>query len=237
MRVIWAGVLATGLLASPGASSAAPPELASPGARIVIDVGHGGVDSGTTYGTILEKDINLAVGLKLYSLLQSRHVAASINRTTDYALSDDNPGKNGGRHRRDLAQRVEIANKLKPAFMLSLHVNWTANAARSGPLVIYRKNQEQGKRLAMKLQQELNRLYGTNTEPVASKSYYVLTHGRIPSVIVEMGFLSNKKDRQLLVTPQFQQKLADAIAKACTDALKEDFASYAGNKSKTIPQK
>lgn len=237
MRVLWVGVLSAGLLTSPDTASAAPPELTSPGVRIVIDVGHGGVDSGTTYGTILEKDINLAVGLKLYSLLQSHHVAASINRTTDYALSDDNPGKNGGRHRRDLAQRVEIVNKLKPAFMLSLHVNWTSNAARSGPLVIYRKNQEQGKRLAMKLQQELNRLYGANTEPVASKSYYVLTHSRIPSVIVEMGFLSNKKDRQLLVTPQFQQKLADAIAKASTDALKEDFASYAGNKSKTIPQK
>jgi N-acetylmuramoyl-L-alanine amidase len=190
------------------------------------------VDSGTTYGTILEKDINLAVGLKLYTLLQSRQVAASINRTTDYALSDDNPGKSGGRHRRDLAQRVEIANKLKPAFMLSLHVNWTSNASRSGPLVIYRKNQESGKRLAAKLQQELNRLYGTSTEPVASKSYYVLTHSRIPSVIVEMGFLSNKKDRQLLVTPQFQQKLADAIAKASTEALKEDFASYAGSKNK-----
>ncbi|MNP50006.1 N-acetylmuramoyl-L-alanine amidase LytC precursor [compost metagenome] len=116
--------------------------------------------------------------------------------------------------------------------MLSLHVNWTSNAARSGPLVIYCKHQEAGKQLAMKLQEELNRLYGTNTEPFASKSYYVLTHCRIPSVIVEMGFLSNKKDRQLLVTPQFQQKLADAIGKASMDALKEDFASYAGSKSK-----
>jgi N-acetylmuramoyl-L-alanine amidase len=228
MRVIWAGALAAGLLAGPGSAPGVQPEAASPSARIVIDVGHGGVDGGTTYGTILEKDINLAVGLKLHSVLQSRRVSTSINRTKDYALSDDNPGKNGGRHRRDLAQRVEIANKLKPAFMLSLHVNWTNNPARSGPLVIYCKNQQAGKRLALRLQQELNQLYGTDTEPVASKSYYVLTHSRVPTVIVEMGFLSNKKDRQLLLSPQFQQKLADSIAKASVDALKEDFPSFRG---------
>ncbi len=227
MRVIWAGAVAAGLLAGPGSAPGVQPEAASPSARIVIDVGHGGVDGGTTYGTILEKDINLAVGLKLHSELQSRRVPTSINRTKDYALSDDNPGKNGGRHRRDLAQRVEIANKLKPAFMLSLHVNWTNNPARSGPLVIYRRNQQSGKRLALRMQQELNRLYGTDTEPVASKSYYVLTHSRVPTVIVEMGFLSNKKDRQLLLSPQFQQKLADSIAKASMDALKEDFPSSA----------
>lgn len=236
MRVLWAGALLAGLIAGPGIASAQP-ESVAPEARIVIDVGHGGVDGGTTYGTILEKNINLAVGLKLYALLQSRHVETSINRTKDYALSDDNPGRSGGRHRRDLAQRVEIANRLKPAFMLSLHVNWTSNAARSGPIVIYRKNQEPGKRLAVKLQKELNKLYGTTTEPEPSKSYYVLTHTRIPAVIVEMGFMSNKHDRQQLVTPQFQQKLADAIAKASMDALQEDFPSSAGTSKKNRPKK
>lgn len=232
MRIFWAGTLTAGLLAGPGTLPGVQPEAVSPSARIVIDVGHGGVDSGTTYGTILEKDINLAVGMKLFSSLQAHHVPASINRTKDYALSDDNPGKNGGRHRRDLAQRVEIANRLKPVFMLSLHVNWTTKPARSGPLVIYRKNQLAGKRLALRVQQELNQLYGSDTKPVASKSYYVLTHSRVPSVIVEMGFLSNKTDRQLLLSPQFQQKLADAIAKASVDALKEDFPSSSSAGSK-----
>lgn len=231
MRVIWAGALAAGLLLNPGAA-AAQPELTSPGTRVIIDVGHGGVDSGTTHGTLLEKDINLAVGLKLYAQLRKNGVEASINRTTDYALSDDNPGKTGGRHRRDLAQRVEIANRLKPAFMLSLHVNWTSNKARSGPLVIYCKNQESGKKLAMKLQQELNKLYGIDTEPVASKSYYVLTHSHVLSVIVEMGFLSNKHDRELLVSPPFQQKLAEAIANASKSALQEDFAASTGKRQK-----
>lgn len=230
MQVYWAGAVAAALLAGPGAQPGVHPGVVSPAPRIIIDVGHGGVDGGTTYGTILEKDINLAVGLKLLSVLQSRQVPTSINRTKDYALSDDNPGRNGGRHRRDLAQRVEIANKLKPAFMLSLHVNWTSNKTRSGPLVIYCKNQQAGKQLALRLQQELNQLYGSHTEPVASKSYYVLTHSRVPTVIVEMGFLSNKSDRQLLLSPQFQQKLADSIAKASVEALKEDFPSSAASK-------
>jgi N-acetylmuramoyl-L-alanine amidase len=228
----WAGVLAASMLLHPDAMAA--PMNPVPRTDIVIDVGHGGVDSGTTHNTILEKDINLAVGLKLYKLLHNRNMAVSINRSKDYALSDDNPRKRGSRHRRDLAQRVEIANQLKPAFMLSLHVNWASNKAKSGPLVIYRKNHDSSKRLATRLQNELNRLYGTHDEPEPSKKYYVLTHSSIPSVIVEMGFLSNRHDRELLITPGFQQKLAEAIAKASADSLKEDFASRSAGKRKWL---
>lgn len=221
MRKLWTGALAACLTASPYSANAAVPPVTK--TEIVIDVGHGGVDSGTLHGRILEKDINLAVGLKLYSALQGRHAAVSMNRTEDYALSDDNRLKHGNRHRRDLAQRVEIANRLKPAFMLSLHVNWTSNRAKSGPLVIYRKNHESGKRLAARLQKELNALYGTNTQPEPSRKYYVLTHTRIPAVIIEMGFLSNRHDRELLTTPEFQQKLADAIANGAMESLRADF--------------
>jgi N-acetylmuramoyl-L-alanine amidase len=231
MQQLWAGALAASLMASPDtAVQAAVNPL--PKTEIVIDVGHGGVDSGTLYGKILEKDINLAVGLKLYSELRSRNVAVSINRTKDYALSDDNLQKPGSRHRRDLAQRVEIANRLKPAFMLSLHVNWTSNRAKSGPLVIYRKNHEPSKLLAARLQKELNALYGMNVQPEPSRKYYVLTRAHIPTVIVEMGFLSNKHDRELLISPAFQQKLAGAISNGAVESLREDFSGRSAVKRK-----
>ncbi|MDF2927606.1 MAG: hypothetical protein K0R57_6520 [Paenibacillaceae bacterium] len=229
--LLWTHVLAASLLFHHEAAAPAAVNTV-PRTDIVIDIGHGGVDGGTSYGKIVEKDINLAVGLRLYPLLQSRHVSASINRTKDYALSDDNPSRRGNRYRRDLAQRVEIVNKLEPAFMLSLHVNWASNKMRSGPLVIYRKNSEPGRRLAARLQKELNGLYGTTTQPEPSRQYYVLTHTEIPTVIVEMGFLSNAHDRKLLTSPNFQQKLAQAISKGALTTLQEDFKSRPAGKRK-----
>lgn len=227
MLTKWAGAMITGLLMNPAvlSSSEKPgiPHDSLPHPEIAIDVGHGGIDGGTSHGKILEKDINLAVGLRLHALLKQQNIAVSINRNKDYALSDDNLQKRGSRHRRDLAQRVEIVNKLQPAFTLSLHVNWANNKSRSGPVVIYRKNYEPGKRLAERLQRELNSLYGTSTEPEPSLIYYVLTHSVTPAVIVEMGFLSNKHDRELLTSPAFQQKLAQSIAKASVESLQEDF--------------
>lgn len=230
MLLKWAPALAFSLLLGPNSSTQGVSPV--PRTEIVIDVGHGGVDSGTTYGKILEKDINLAVGLKLYPLLQKHNVAVSINRTKDYALSDDNRRKKGNRHKRDLAQRVDIANKLKPAFMLSLHVNWATNKSRGGPLVIYPLGSDQGKQLAIRLQRELNALYNSDTEPEPSRSYYVLAHSDVPSVIVEMGFLSNAHDRKLLVTSDFQRKLAEAISRASLQSLEQDFGSKPANKGK-----
>lgn len=215
--LVWA--LAAALMLLPVSASAAAPPV--PRTDILIDIGHGGVDGGTSFGSILEKDINLSVGLKLYPILRKQGVTVSINRTRDYALSDDNKWLKGSRHKRDLAQRVEIANKLKPVYMLSLHVNWSDNRSKTGPLIIYQKNNEASRKLALHLQEELNQLYGTSTKPEPGRKYYLLKHAKVPSVIVEMGYLSNGRDRGVLSTPDFQHKLGEAIAKASTAALQE----------------
>jgi len=57
---------------------------------ILIDAGHGGIDGGTSYKQFLEKDINLEIGRRLYVVLRSHGYRAILNRTGDYALSDDN---------------------------------------------------------------------------------------------------------------------------------------------------
>ncbi|TXK84697.1 N-acetylmuramoyl-L-alanine amidase [Paenibacillus sp. N3.4] len=184
-----------------------------PNADILIDVGHGGIDSGALYGNYQEKDMNLAISKKTYKLLKKKGYRVIINRNTDYALSEDNTWSSGSRHRKDLAQRSGIANLIKPKMMLSLHINWSGKPDRRGPLVIY-QNQSDSILLANLLQQSLNRLYGTEELPVLGKKYYVLKHTRCPSVIVEMGFISNKADRKLLNDAHHQMHLAEAIAQA-----------------------
>lgn len=212
-------LMALGLLV--GTQTGAAPLPPVPKTDIVIDIGHGGVDGGTSFGGILEKDINLAVGMKLYPMLRKQGLAAGMTRMSDYALSDDRKAK-GSRHKRDLAQRVEIANRLSPALLVSLHVNWTGDRKKSGPLVIYRKGHEPSKRLAAKLQAALNPLYGVKTLPEPGKKYYLLRNTRVPAVIVEMGYMSNGRDRSLLTDPGFQKKLAEAMVQALKEALQEE---------------
>lgn len=184
-----------------------------PNADIIIDVGHGGIDSGALHGKYQEKDMNLAISKKTYKLLKKRGYRVIINRTEDYALSEDNKWSFGGRHRKDLAQRSGIANTIKPKIMLSMHINWSSKSDRRGPLVIY-QNQSDSILLAQLLQESLNRLYGTEELAVLGKKYYVLKHTKCPSVIVELGFISNKADRKLLNDSHHQAKLAKAITQA-----------------------
>lgn len=184
-----------------------------PSADVILDVGHGGIDSGTMIGKYEEKDMNLAIAKKTYKSLQKKGYRVIINRTEDYALSDDNTWSYGGRHRKDLAQRSGLANTIKPDMMLSLHINWSKNAGTRGPLVIY-QNQSDSILLASLLQESLNQVYGTEELPVLGKKYYVLKFTKCPSVIVELGFLSNKADRKLLNDSHHQAKLAKAITHA-----------------------
>ncbi|MEW9700171.1 N-acetylmuramoyl-L-alanine amidase [Paenibacillus sp. SI8] len=183
-----------------------------PGADVLIDVGHGGVDSGAMFGKYEEKAMNLAISKKTYKLLKKRGFRVAINRKEDYALSDDNNWSFGGRHRKDLAQRAGIANTLQPKIMLSMHIN-AGRPSRRGPLVIY-QNQSDSILLAHLLQQSLNRVYGTDELPVYGKKYFVLKHTTCPSVIVELGFITNKTDRKLLNDSHHQAKLAEAISTA-----------------------
>ncbi len=184
-----------------------------PYADIIIDVGHGGVDSGARYGKYQEKDMNLAISKKTYKLLQKKGYRVIINRTNDYALSQDNKWSYGGRHRKDLAQRSGIANTIKPKMMLSMHINWSGKPNRRGPLVFH-QNRSESILFANLLQNSLNRVYGSKELPILGKKYYVLRNTKYPAVIVEFGFISNKTDRKLLNSSHHQAKLADAVARA-----------------------
>ncbi|WP_274470744.1 MULTISPECIES: N-acetylmuramoyl-L-alanine amidase family protein [unclassified Paenibacillus] len=184
-----------------------------PYADVLIDVGHGGIDTGARFGKYDEKDMNLAISKKTYKLLQKRGYRVVINRTEDYALSTDNKWSVGSRHRKDLAQRSGIANTIKPKMMLSMHINWSGKPDRRGPLVFH-QNQSESILLANLLQNSLNRVYGTEDLPILGKKYYVLRNTKCPSVIIEFGFISNKSDRKLLNSSHHQAKLAEAVARA-----------------------
>ncbi|MFY0542943.1 N-acetylmuramoyl-L-alanine amidase family protein [Brevibacillus sp. H7] len=187
--------------------------------QILIDVGHGGVDSGTSYHDLFEKEINLQIAKRLYRRLSEAGYRVMLNRDRDQALSDDNQWLNNpSRHKRDLAQRKHLAKELSPQMMISLHVNWSSDQQRRGPVILYQAN-NQSFLLADLLQHSLNQVFGTRDEPVQGRSYYLLKHEYCPTVIVEMGFISNTRDRAFLTGPAGQKKIAQAIADAVSEYL------------------
>jgi N-acetylmuramoyl-L-alanine amidase len=182
---------------------------------VLIDVGHGGVDGGAVSGHILEKDINLKIAQILYRHLTAKGFNVAINRTGDYALSEDNRWlKIRSRHLRDLAQRKEIANRLNPKLMVSLHVNRSSNPGKSGPLVLHQNN-ERSIALGDSLLRHLSPIFGVSRLTGLSghgRSFYILKHSECPTVILEMGYISNESDRKKLTTTVGQTQIAAAIS-------------------------
>lgn len=183
-----------------------------PTTAVIIDVGHGGIDSGAVHGNIYEKDINLEVGKRLYALLQSRGIPAVLNRSHDYALSDDNRWhRTSSRHLRDLSQRMGLTREIEHVIFISLHVNAGNNPRAHGPLVLHQQHGE-SYLLASSIQSEMNALFQTAKRPVAVNSFYVLKHVKSPAVLIELGFISNERDRARLTSSQEQTNIAASIA-------------------------
>ncbi|MFS0869866.1 N-acetylmuramoyl-L-alanine amidase [Paenibacillus xylanilyticus] len=179
---------------------------------ILLDVGHGGIDGGTTDHGVLEKDINLAISQKVYLLLRSKGYAVIINRLGDYALSDENRWLNSrSRHRKDLAQRKSLSEEVSTDIVVSIHANWSPKSATRGPVVLHQK-EGRSYLLAESIQTELNQLFGTQRGVVWGKPFYLLNQVKQPAVIVETGFLSNAKDRAMMSDPAEQKHIAQSIA-------------------------
>lgn len=185
---------------------------ALPTADVLIDAGHGGIDGGTHFGDIQEKDINLAIARKLYLLLRSKGLVVILNRTGDYALSDDNRWHaSRSRHRRDLSQRRGLSDEIEAKLFVSVHVNWSPKRDRRGPLVIHR-DEGHSALLAAFIQTSLNQQQNRHRLPEVANKFYLLNSVHSPSVIVETAFLSDAGDRAMLTSSAGQTRIASAIA-------------------------
>jgi len=186
---------------------------------VIIDVGHGGVDGGTSKNGILEKDLNLAIAKKLYAKLQEQSLVVGMTRTHDYALSDDSPFDHiKSRHMKDMRQRKLIADTLNPKLFVSLHINWSKSQKVSGPIVIYQKN-DKSYALAHLVQYHLNDLYDVKKAPIKGKPYYLMKNLDMPSIIVEAGYISNPNDAKILTQESTQEEIAAAITHAISEYL------------------
>lgn len=177
---------------------------------VVIDAGHGGVDPGAVgKGKVLEKDVTLAVSKRLQALVQQSGAKTIMVREDDSDL-----GTSQGllkRKREDLAQRIQLAMDAQAEVYISIHANSFPDAKMTGAQTFYHSDSPEGKLLAQSIQQELNSMTKGKRVVKGNQDIYVLKKAHQAAVTVELGFLSNLEEEQLLTTPEYQEKLAIAI--------------------------
>lgn len=176
------------------------------GTVIVIDVGHGGKDSGTVYKNIKEKDINLDIALKLKKELIKLGVEVIMTREGDYDLSS--PGSLR-RKKSDFDNRIKLINESKADMYISLHINYLDNPKYYGGQVFCIDGNQ---RLANIIQDEFIRQLSSPLKVRnMDDNIYMYKKLDIPGVLIECGFMSNVKERNLLVTSKYQSKIVKCI--------------------------
>ena len=178
------------------------------GKVIIIDPGHGGVDPGTTYKNVYEKDINLNISLYLEEYLSNYGATVILTRDCDADLSY------GAEHRKktDFDNRIKIINDKYTDMYLSIHLNYLTNTKYYGAQVFYNKDNEV---LANVIQEYINTNLDSDREiKEIPSSTYMYQRLEKPGVLIECGFLSNAAEREKLVTDEYQKKVAEVIADA-----------------------
>jgi len=179
------------------------------GKIIVVDAGHGGKDPGTSYGDILEKDLNLKISLFLEEELSKLGAAVIMTRDGDYDLSSANAM---WRKKSDFDNRINLINNSKASLYLSIHLNYLEDARYYGAQVFYNEN---NKELANYVQEYLNeKLNGNRKTKKMPANTYMYKKLKVPGLLIECGFLSNYNERELLKKSKYQQKIASSIAEA-----------------------
>lgn len=178
---------------------------------IVLDAGHGGDDPGKIgINGSREKHINLAITQKLKYYLEANDIKVVLTREGDAGLYDADAEN---KKVQDMKRRIEIMEAACPLAVISIHQNSYPEEYVKGAQVFYHKDSKDGEQLASLLQESLReRLEPENHRRIkANDSYYLLKKTKIPTVIVECGFLSNSYEASLLSDPDYQDRVAWAI--------------------------
>ncbi|SHG11180.1 N-acetylmuramoyl-L-alanine amidase CwlD [Ornithinibacillus halophilus] len=183
------------------------------GKTIVIDPGHGGADGGAVgKDDTLEKDIALEVGKKLQNYLQQTGAIVYLTRETDKDLAAEETKGLSKRKVEDIRKRMEFIHEKDADLFITLHLNATPSTKWRGAQTFYYPKSEESKHLAKMVQAEIIRnMENTKRSPLAMNNLYLLKNAKIPGALVEIGFLSNVEERNLLKQDEYQLKMAASI--------------------------
>lgn len=174
------------------------------GKTIVVDAGHGGTDPGVVGPSgVPEKEITLAVAKRLHDLLQQGGARVLMTREKDESLGDSK--------RDDLTARVELANESGADIFVSIHANSFHEPDEDGAQTFSQPGCVESRKLSHAIQAEIVRLLRNTVRVPREVDYFLNRQTKMPSVIVEIGFLTNPREERLLLDPGYQSQMAFAI--------------------------
>jgi len=177
---------------------------------VVLDPGHGGKDGGASSASgVIEEDIVLVVTKKVESHLRLQGINVILTRDDDYDLAAPEAKK---RKVEDLNNRVEIMNNEENAIGVSIHANAVTNSRWKGAQTFYHPKQIENKQLANAIMNSMQtHIEGTTRAAKPISNIFILKNSKIPTALVEIGFLSNPQEAENLTKEIYQDQIAYAI--------------------------
>lgn len=203
------------------------------GYSVVIDPGHGGIDSGAIGVKTgnKESDLNLDLSFFLRDYCENGGISTLLTRETQDGLYGN---LESGFKRRDMEARKNAILSYSPDMVISIHMNKFPSSARRGAQVYYQQGDTQSKKLADAIQLMLNTYINIpeqNRSFTSSEGDFYMCKIKKPAVIVECGFLSNVEDDLLLAQKSFRKKIAYTVYNGIVDYLMQStlFIPYRDN--------
>ncbi len=175
---------------------------------VMIDAGHGGKDPGALYNDIYEKDITLAVAKKVRSILEQKGIDVIMTREDDTFV--------------DKYDRAHLANDQKVDLFLSIHVNDLKQKQYSGIETYCGWLKLAGKQFAEYVHNSTVTASNAKDLGVACSNYVVVKYTRMPGALIEIGYMSNDKERKKMTSQAYQQTLAQGIADGVINYAKDN---------------
>lgn len=169
------------------------------GKRILIDPGHGGKDSGTigikhkTY----EKHLTLSTSLLIATMLRNAGAEVILTRSNDSYI--------------ELSDRVATSSKENPDVYISVHYDYGTKS--SSGIISFYYSESRDRLLANTVQKHLVANTGMRDSGVRKGNFYVLRENTRPSILLELGYVSNPAEEELVRTREYQEKVALGIVK------------------------
>jgi N-acetylmuramoyl-L-alanine amidase len=172
---------------------------------VIIDAGHGGPDPGAVgIGGIQEKEIVLDISRRMQTFLEQNNVQVVMTRDADIDL--------------DLQPRVDIAERARASVFVSIHAN-SISLSRPDISGLETYFFQSGEELARVIHRNVLQGTGIEDRRVRSARFYVLRRTSMPSVLVEVGFVTGREDAARLSNSSYRQRMAESIGRGVLEYL------------------
>lgn len=170
--------------------------------KVFIDPGHGGKDNGSSHNGYLEDQLNLQIAKKVEAKLKEQGISVEMSRNTDKYVS--------------LSSRSIKSNNSGADLFISIHQNAGFTSEASGIETYYLNEND---KLAKNIQESVVDSTKARDRGIKKKNLQVLRDSKIPAVLLECGFISNKTEGYRLSTKDYQEKIANGIVNGINNYL------------------